>query len=156
MSLRACRECGHPVQSEDKACPHCGAQVGARSKLLVMALAGAALVVAAGVFLVVFQQAKAPRRVVTEQSPLVELQSQVDRWLSEGVVTQVEGRGVWVERALWQLRSEDERLEIAKTCGILAGLTDASKVSRCEIRDNRTGTVFAEWSPAAGLKSVTQ
>jgi hypothetical protein len=150
MSLRECRECGHPVPGEEKACPSCGAPVPSRWKPVAFAVAGLGLM--AVVFLAMFQPGKVPRNVVTEQSPVVTLQGRVDRFIGEGVVTKAEGRSVWVEPALWQMRSDEEKVEIAKTCGILAGLVDGTNVSSCQIRDNRNGKPIAEWSAAAGLK----
>ena len=154
MSLRECRECGHAARSEDAACPHCGAPMRQRSKLAWVGFAVVGLVATVVVSVSLFQPGKVPRAAVQKESPLVSLGRQVDDLLTDGIVTKAEGRAIWVEPALWRRRSAEEKQSIATLYGSYAGLKDGSNRSACEVRDNRTGKVIAEWSPTSGLKPL--
>ena len=151
MPLRECRECGHPVQTGEAACPHCGAPVRHRTSLLVVGLAVLGLGATVAVFLAMFQPGKVPRRADPSLSPQQALQARVDQLLTDGVVTKVQDHAVWVEAVIWNLKDEADRVAIASTCGTYAGMKDGSNKQWCEIRDNRTGKAIAGWTQAAGL-----
>jgi hypothetical protein len=156
MALKACAECGHPVDSNDAACPHCGAVATRRSKLFWASVAAVGLAATAIVFFAIFQPGSARRKAEERLPPIMLYQQKVDQLISDGVLTKLEGRVAWIEVAIWRLRSESERTAIATACGTLAGLKDHSNQSWCELRDNRTSKPIAKWSPATGLTASPQ
>jgi hypothetical protein len=154
VGLKPCRECGHPVASGDAVCSNCGAALGQRGRLFWVGGALLGLGLSILIFFAMFQPGRVPRRAETRLSPLEALQQKADQILADGVVTKADGRSVWIEAALWRLHTEEERVDIARSFGTLAGLKDGSNRAACEIRDNRTGKVVASWSEATGLTIV--
>lgn len=152
MALRECRECGHPVPGGEKACPSCGAVPSPRRKWLWVAFACLGALVTAGIYVGMFQPQLMRRKAEARLTPLELKQAEVDRLLATTTtITKMQGHVVWVEPGLWRMRSERERAELASLIGTYAGLKDGSNEARCEVRDNRTGKVIAEWSSARGL-----
>lgn len=152
MSVKACRECGHLGPGEEGVCPSCGAALSRRPGMLRVAFVVLALVVTAIVYVGMPRPGSVPQKDGQPGGTPDALQGKVDQLLLAGTVTKVEGHSIWVEPGLWRLRADDNRKAIAATCGNLAGIRDGSKKAWCEVRDNRTGKIIAEWSEATGLR----
>jgi len=118
-----------------------------RAGFLVLALVATAIA-----YVGMFRPGSVPRRDGQPGGISDVLQGKLDQLLSAGTVTKVEGHSIWVEPGLWRLRADEDRKTIAATCGTHAGIKDGSKKFWCEVRDNRTGKIIAEWSEATGLR----
>jgi len=113
--------------------------------------------VTAGFYVGMFQPELMRRKAEARVTPLERMQAQVDQLLSTtATITKLQGHVIWVEPGLWTLRSQEERVALASLIGTYAGLKDGSNQARCEVRDNRTGKVIAEWSEAGGLVTVAR
>jgi predicted nucleic acid-binding Zn ribbon protein len=154
MSLKACRQCGHPIPDGERSCPHCGEPIAQRSKLIWAGLIAVGCLVTALLVIPMFQPGFMKKKTDAKLTPLARAEQQTAELLASGVVTKAEGHSIWIEPGMWRLRNDEEKKGIASAFGVHAGLADGSNQSWCDVRDNRNGKLIAKWSQDGGLIPV--